>query len=327
MKLINVLSTDPYLNLALEEIYLNEAKEDMFLLWQNYNTIVVGRNQNTFSEINHHFVKEHKIKVVKRLSGGGAVFHDIGNLNFSFIINKISKEKINFQEILKPIIGFLKTLNLDAKFSGRNDILLDNKKISGCSLYMKDNKLLLHGTLLFKTDLENLVHALNVDENKLISKGIKSIKSRVTNIADHLENKTIDNFRKKIIEYFMTQFNCQVKEPDQMALVKAEALAIKKFQTTVWNYGSNIDYTIHNKKRFPGGTLEVYTKVNNSLIVNINFIGDFIGLLPAENLEKHLINTKYEIEEVKNTLEKIDLSLYFFDIKIDNILGMIFKND
>ena len=181
-------STEPYFNLALEEYFLKQTDEEYFILWRNEPCIVVGKNQNTLSEIHLEFVKERNIKVVRRLTGGGAVFHDLGNINFTFIVNDESSFN-DFKGFVAPIIGTLKTLGIDAEFSGRNDMLIEGKKFSGNAQCKHKSRVMHHGTLLFSSNMNDLSGALKPKDIKFSDKSVKSVASRVTNISEHLENK------------------------------------------------------------------------------------------------------------------------------------------
>ena len=180
-------NTNPYFNLACEEYILKEFNEECFMLWRNSPCIVVGKNQNTLSEINKDYVDKNNITIVRRLSGGGAVFHDLGNINFTFISNQ--KETFNdFKRFTVPIIDALKQLNVNAEFSGRNDLTIDGKKFSGNAQYCYKNRVLHHGTLLFSANVKDISQSLNVKEKKFEGKAVKSVKSRVTNISSHLKS-------------------------------------------------------------------------------------------------------------------------------------------
>lgn len=189
MMYIRSSSTDPYFNLALEQYvfdFLPKTKA-YFMLWQNDNTIVVGKHQNTVGEINVSFVKEHGIHVVRRLSGGGAVYHDLGNVNYTFIMDAGKSNELDISAFCKPVVDALRSLGITAEISGRNDITIDGKKFSGNSQYLKDGRMMHHGTIMYNSDLDTVEKALCVSKDKIISKGINSVRSRVTNIAEHME--------------------------------------------------------------------------------------------------------------------------------------------
>jgi lipoate-protein ligase A len=199
-------NVEPYFNLALEEYLLKEFDNNCFMLWRNEPCIVVGRNQNTITEINSEYVKKHRIKVVRRLSGGGAVFHDLGNLNFTFIIKDAQNSFYNFHKFTAPIIEALDTLGVKAELSGRNDLTITNtgQKFSGNAQYRYKGKLLHHGTILFNATINDMTASLKVNPGKLDSKGVKSVSSRVTNIQNHLSQPlTIAEFENMIRDYII----------------------------------------------------------------------------------------------------------------------------
>ncbi len=208
-------STNPFFNLALEEYLLKnvDIREDYFILWQNEPTIVIGKHQNTLKEINMNFVKDNNINVVRRNSGGGAVYHDLGNINFTFITKYDEKHLLDFKTFTNPVVYSLGKLNVKAELAGRNDILIDGRKISGNSQHIYKDRFLHHGTLLFNSELENLVKALNVDNDKILSKGIESIKSRVTNIKEHVkEDIFMEKFKEILIENIFIWNKSSLKE-------------------------------------------------------------------------------------------------------------------
>lgn len=197
---------DPRINLAVEEYALNylDPNEEYVILWQNEPTVVVGRNQNTVAEVNGPFIKERGIHVVRRLSGGGAVYHDLGNLNFTFIVDAQKERVSNFEYFTRPVIEALASFGVKAEFSGRNDITIDGKKFSGNAQYWSKNRLLHHGTILFNSDLDVVGQALNVQADKLQSKGVKSVRSRVTNIYPYMPNPiSIEEFKAVLLEFLI----------------------------------------------------------------------------------------------------------------------------
>jgi len=221
MKLIRWHNLDAYHNLAAEEhIFTSlDREQEYLLLWQNQNAVVVGRHQNTIEEINTTYVKEHGVQVVRRLSGGGAVYHDLGNLNYSFIVNA-PMGVYNFRELCQPVADTLIRLGVNVEFAGRNDLVIDGKKISGSAQFIRRGRILHHGTLLFHSDLDQVSRVLAVKDDKIASKGVKSVRSRVTNICEHLPGMTVGAFQSHLEETLLDRNLTvyELSEPDVAAI-------------------------------------------------------------------------------------------------------------
>lgn len=308
-------SKDPYFNLALEELLTKDESitDEILLLWQNDNTIVVGVNQNTIEEINNDYVKEHQVNVVRRLSGGGAVYHDLGNLNFTFIFNKNKDNIRNYALFTQPIIDVLQKLGVPAKFSGKNDVEVDGKKISGNAQYNYKNRIMHHGTILFDVDMTILPKVLKPDLMKLQSKGIKSVKARVTNILPLLsEPITIEQFKDLIVQHLQTVSKAQIVYPSQELIAAAETLAAAKYRTWAWNYGHSPEFNLINKVRLDGkGTVDVRLVVEQGLIKSIKIYGDFLGSSGTKLLEDKLINQTYQLEHLNKIISEADVHSVF----------------
>ena len=327
MLLINNTSTNAYFNLAMEEYFLKNTNEDIFMLWRNESAIIVGKNQNTLSEINYEYVKQNKIKVVRRQSGGGAVFHDLGNINFTFIScndNSFS----DFKRFTMPIIDALKNLNIQSEFSGRNDLLIDNQKFSGNAQYNYKNKVMHHGTLLFSSEINDLSSALKVKPSKFIGKSVKSVKSRVTNIANHLEqDMTVLEFKNYLMNFINSKYenNClyQLSEED---IDEINKLVEEKYNTWQWNFGHSPKYALNNEIKYPGGNIEFSLNVEKGLIKEIKFFGDFFGKKDVSYIEDLLKNTNHNEASIRSILNNIDINDYFLncdiDILVDGIMGV-----
>ena len=324
MLLINNTNTNAYFNLAMEEYFLKNTNEDIFLLWQNENSIIVGKNQNTLSEINYDYVKENNIKVVRRLSGGGAVFHDLGNINFTFIScndNSFS----DFKKFTMPIVEALKELNVHAEFSGRNDLLIDGQKFSGNAQYNYKNKVMHHGTLLFSSEINDLSNALKVKPSKFQGKSVKSVKSRVTNISSHLDKKmTVLEFKDYLMDFINKRDeNSHFYELNDKDIESINKLVEEKYSTWEWNFGYSPKYSLYNEVKYPGGNLEFSLDVHDGLIKDIKFFGDFFGKEDISFIENKLRNVKHNEYSIKSALEDVDINNYFLNCNIDILISGI----
>lgn len=321
---------DPHFNLALEEYalkYLN-PEENYVILWQNEPSIIIGRNQNTIEEINTAYVKENNINVVRRLSGGGAVYHDFGNLNFTFIVTiKDDSDVNNFKKFTEPVIKALDKFGIKAELSGRNDITIDGKKFSGNAQYFYKNRLLHHGTILFDSNLAVVQEALNVKQDKIESKGVKSVKSRVTNVTPYLEEKIdVKKFKEALLAYLMEdEENKQQYILTEEDLKKIKELMEERYLKWQWNYGASPKYSIQKTKRFPWGGLEIRLKVVEGMIEDCVIFGDFFSSEDLDNLTEKLKGLKYKEEEVAETLGSIDLPTYFRGIEEGDFLKCMFE--
>ncbi len=272
-------SNDPKWNLALEEFVFShmDPSEEYFMLWQNHNTIVIGKNQNTIAEINSEYVRENEITVVRRLSGGGAVYHDMGNLNFSFIADAKNLNEINFKRFCLPVVKTLQQMGVPAETNGRNDMVIDGRKFSGNAQYTKNGRVLHHGTLMFRSDLSVVSASLNPSKAKLQSKGIASVSSRVCNISDFLPaDVTLGQFKDKLLHNIMGCNSPAVYQFTQEDLDTIDRLKAERYDQWEWNYGSSPRYQIIKEGRIEGcGTLQISMDVNKGIIKNIEFFGDF----------------------------------------------------
>ena len=318
-------SLNPFYNMAAEEYLVKNSQDEIFMLWQNDNTIVIGRNQNTLSEINYDYVKENNINVVRRMSGGGAVFHDMGNINFTFILNS-GNDFSNYKKFTQPIIDFLKTLGADASLSGRNDLVIGDKKISGNAQYMYKNRILHHGTLLYNSEENKLASSLRVSEDKIQSKGIKSVRSRVTNIHDHITVPlTAKEFIEKLKMFMLSKGNIRGEYDLERDNKEIQKLCDEKYATWDWNFGYSPKYSFSKKQRFQSGCVEVCMDVKtNGIIEDIKIFGDFFSKLDVKDLENIICGHKHEYGELKNLLDTVCVSDYISGITETDFLNIIF---
>jgi lipoate-protein ligase A len=327
MKYIDSNSLNPYFNLALEEYILKNRniKEDIVFLWQNTPTIVVGNNQNTIEEVNMPFVDKWKIKVVRRLSGGGAVYQDLGNLNFTFLKRLSRPSNLDIKKFALPVVVVLNKLGIPAQLTGRNDISVEGKKISGNAQRLFRNKLLHHGTLLFDTDLELMAKVLQVGVDKIQSKGIKSIRSRVTNLKPYFKQQiSIEEFRESILSELFHREKVNQYFLNDEDLVNINELVYNKYSTWEWNFGYSPPYSIKNARRFSGGKVEVFIDAEKGIIKNCQIFGDFLSLCDVSEIEKALQNKRYESETIEKILSRYNLKYYFGNITLPEIMTVFF---
>ncbi|NLM54614.1 MAG: lipoate--protein ligase [Firmicutes bacterium] len=318
----------PQFNLALEEYALNylDCSHPYVIIWQNEPSVIIGRNQNTLAEVNLKYVKEHNIHVVRRLSGGGAVYHDLGNLNFTFIVDGEKGVVSNFEFFTRPVIKALHSLGVKAEFSGRNDITIDGKKFSGNAQYWSKNRLLHHGTILFNSDLAVVQEALSVKTDKLQSKGIKSVRSRVTNIYPYMKTPvTIEEFKEILLKFMQEEQAGQdlILTPEQIAEV--EKLKEKRYARWEWNFGESPECDVVKEQRFAGGKLELHLNIRTGRISDLRIFGDFFGTLPVQELAEKLNGRQYRESDVAAALEEVDFSQYFLGISPEEFLECMFS--
>ena len=321
--------TDPRINLAIEEYVLKNMdieKDDFLLFYINQPSIIIGKNQNTIEEINTDYVEANDVIVVRRLSGGGAVYHDLNNLNFSFLTKDDGNSFSNYKKFTQPVVDALAKLGVNSELSGRNDILAEGKKVSGNAQYSTRGRMFSHGTLMFNLDIDAVVNSLKVKQDKIESKGIKSVRSRVANIIDFLPEKiTVEQFRMEILKsIFDGEENIQYYELTEDDWEKIHEISKNRYQLWEWNYGKSPRFNIQKTKRFPSGGIDIRLEVNKGIIEEVTIFGDFFGVGDVEEVEELLVGTKYDRTAIAEALKEIDIPTYFGGITEEDFLQLIY---
>ena len=311
MELFVNTSHDPAYNLALEELLAAEYEHEFLMLWRNGPSVIVGRNQNTLAEIDPEAVRALGIPVVRRTTGGGAVYHDLGNFNYTVARSGRLTGQESFAESAGVVLTALRAMGIPAEFSGRNDIVVAGRKISGSARRVLERRTLFHGTLLFDVDLNVLAKVLNPDAEKIRAKGVKSVRSRVMNLRELFPAWSIGEFRDRFAAALLQAAGIEKASPlpDGFA-ERAERLADGRYRTREWNYGSPWPYDFRNKKRFAGGTVEVALRVAGDRIAEVRFHGDFFGDAPAEELAAKLVGAEFSPDAVAARLAGLKLDDY-----------------
>jgi len=325
MKYYETGSFDPSYNLAFEEYLLaNKTEGDILVLWQNDRTVVVGMNQNAEAEINRDYIEKNGIQVVRRKTGGGAVYHDLGNLNYSFISDTGPLEEMSILKYAQPVCDALAKLGVNASLSGRNDILVEGRKVSGVAQRVLGKRILHHGTLLYSIDEDAVAGALNADTEKFKSKSTKSVRSRICNLKDYLpKNTDVEDFKNAILAELAGN------ELDRSQLTSSELERVMEmsdlYRSWEWTYGRSPKYEFTSKKRFPGGTLCVSADIKSGIINEIIFTGDFLSTGDISELEGRLCGCRFEKRSISELLSGIELAPYLGGITSSDVLEVLFS--
>lgn len=324
---LDLTTTDPSYNLAMEQYVFDCLPRDRmyFMLWQNDNAIIVGKYQNTLSEINLEAVGRRGIRVVRRLSGGGAVYHDMGNLNFTFITDAASGTALDMKLFCQPVVRTLAALGVHAEVNGRNDITIDGKKFSGNSQYLRQGRVMHHGTIMFNSDLSVVSEALQVDPTKFQTKGVRSVRSRVTNVADHLDRPvSLPEFRRILLENILRENPGQPYPLTPEDLAAVEKLREERYAAWDWNYGQSPACTVLRRRRVEGcGLVEAYISVDSALISAIAFRGDFFSAVEPEELAPRFVGRTPDQAGFAAALEGVDVSRYFAGLQNDQLIEIL----
>ena len=323
---IQVDTTNSAFNLALEEYVFESLSKDYnyFILWQNAPTVVIGRHQNTFSEVNASYIRENNIRVVRRLSGGGAVYHDLGNLNFTFIQNAAGKEP-DLALFCHPIAQAIRTLGAEAEVNGRNDITVGGLKFSGNAQYVKEGRVMHHGTILFDSDLSRAGLALTPDPEKIVAKGVKSVRSRMTTVREHLPgNISLSDFKTLLLEKLFAGQPMEQYFLTEADIAAVEELRRNRYGTWDWNWGGSPACDLIRKKRVEGcGTVECRLTVKDGRIADAAFRGDFFSSRDPQLLADRFVGLRPVSEDYQKALEGENVSDYFVGLSAEDLLHIL----
>ncbi len=311
MRYLRLNSTDPTLNLAIEEALFasfDETSEPLFMLWQNGPSIIIGCHQNALQEINSHEVQARNLPVVRRSTGGGAVYHDLGNLNFSFLEYRKGVRQTDFRRYLEPIVRGLARCGVEAVIKGRNDLEVQGRKISGSAQRLSQGRVLHHGTLLVDADFEAMTRALTPDPEKYLSKGIASVRARVANISSFWrKGTTLDTLCEMLAE----EAGGMPCELPVEVLARAQALQKERYGSWDWNIGKSPAFTSHTEKRFPFGRIQICLAVKGGFITACRLYGDFFAQRPVAEIEERLTGCQSTREAMEKALQDVKLAVYF----------------
>ncbi|QVK21310.1 lipoate--protein ligase [Mycoplasmatota bacterium] len=322
MRIIESANKSGTYNLVFERYLVENYQEDTFIIWTNDPGIYVGKNQNTLEEINQTFIDDNNLEVFRRLSGGGTIFHDQNTVYYSFITKNKREVKDNFIHFNNIVTDFLNTVNVEAVLSGRNDVLVNGRKVSGSAEYYYEDILVHHGSLLFNTDTAFLAQALTPNKKKFISKAVNSVKARVDNIVNYT-NLNVAEFKKAFVNYVLNRFSGVKKSITPNENIETLKMIENKYGTWEWNYGKSPAYSFTNDEKYPFGIVKVDLNVSKGLIKDISITGDFFSEADVSELEKQLIGIKYDMKEIEETLKDVEVTKYIVGADLKNILELM----
>jgi len=317
------LHTSPSFNLAAEEWLLRNSPEHIFMLWRNAPAVIVGRHQNTAAEIDQDFVREHGIAVIRRITGGGAVFHDLGNVNFSFVRLEHSEGGLDFDRFTAPVLDALRALGVDCGVDGRNDLVADGRKFSGNAQHIERGRILHHGTLLFDSRLEDMAGALRQDPLKFQDKAVKSMRARVGMLKTHLPHMDVQEFMRLLLARMLrtlpgTRRDLSGKEEEAIA-----ELARTRYESWEWNFGASPAYGFARRARIPAGIFDIRLDVQRGIVRAACIRGDFFALRPIEELEAVLCGCPHEHKALAMRLESAGLGGYVQGLNADDFISCL----
>lgn len=320
---INSDSLNPFFNLAAEEYLLKKTTNEVFMVWVSDPAVIVGKHQNTYAEINLPFIKDKNINVARRLSGGGAVYHDKGNINFTFIRNGEQGKLINFKRFIDPVIHFLNRADIPAVHGEKNDILIEGKKVSGNAEHVYKKRILHHGTLLFNSDIERLNEAIKVKQGKYTDKAVQSKRSNVTNISEFMKNKTVEDFRDFLFNSILQNEHHNVYEFNVEEKKEIEKLQVEKYSTWEWIFGYSPDYAFTNEFNVKNLKCKVTFHVSKGIIHSASIFCNFLNAEEVRNFCKILNGKNHREDEIIQALAVLSQNNFVTE-NMDTIVAEFF---
>lgn len=319
-------NTDPYFNLSAEEYFFKEFKEDIFMLWRSEPAVIVGKHQNTLAEINYNYIKKNNIKVARRLSGGGTVYHDLGNINFTFIVNGKEDQLINFKRFIEPVLKVLHDLSVNAEFKGKNNIMVNNRKISGNAEHIFRERVLHHGTLLFNSQLDILNESIRITPGRYRDKAVKSKRGVVANIKEYLQSELdILDFRDLLLKHVVTNYhNPVIYKLGDKDIEKIYTLVKDKYSTWEWIYGYSPKYSLDCVYKTDIQDILFRIFVEDGIIKDVDVKGIYDNekiLLELPGLIKGVPHRESKLKERK---DKISELLSISEAETNKLIGAMF---
>ncbi|HEX6383735.1 MAG TPA: lipoate--protein ligase [Anaerolineae bacterium] len=318
--------TDPRVNLAIEEHLLRNVgiDEPILLFYINEPSVIIGRNQNTLEEIDPDYVKANDIHIVRRLSGGGAVYHDLGNLNFSFVTSG-HQDLHNFARFTEPVVQVLRELGVAAELRGKSDIFVGDKKISGNAQYATAGRMFSHGTLLFDTNLEEMLKAINPRRVEIESKAVQSVRNFVINLRELLPvGMDVHGLKKSILRGVFQTADTPSYDLTDSDWEQIRSISANRYRTWEWNVGRSPHFNVQKSERFAVGKIDVRIDVDKGRIQALKIYGDFTGQRDVAGLEAQLIGVRYDRDALAAALADVDIAPYFGDLPTDDFLTVLY---
>ena len=327
MRYLRNTSIDVYFNMAFDEYALEQLPldEPLFFLWQNRSAVIIGLNQNAYAEVDIDYLRQHDIALARRITGGGAVYHDLGNLNYT-IVGRSSDIERDYPEYTRYMLQALQALGVQAELSGRNDILVDGRKVSGYAKRVYKDRLMVHGTLMYDVDIDCLTRVLTPPATKLESKGIASVKSRVLNLREHLPQfADISALVQALEQHLSRQYQDEEYMLTEEQLAEIRTIADTKFATPSWIYGRSPNDTIAYSKRLPCGNVSVHMDIKRGVIAQCSIAGDFLGNTPIATVENLLQGCLYERTALLQCLATVNIPDYLDGTDTDTFINLLFN--